>query len=303
MQGKPPFQLQYLGGYAPGIENTLCILVSFFHPLFQPNATNHTPFLFDFLASFSACVVIPFLESSRSKRSFLLGLPVVMGSIYQLFSGALIFPVYWAVFLAVTRDDAVGSEIAQADAEAVLFGFVMGYLLPSFAMGYVATPGPIAVWQIFPVLISLFTRLHLIGRPRRLHSGSGYRTVQATYIICFIISALVHLRTLAYYKFDFQTITTSLLPSLEIPDPKKGHTRLMAINLFLQWDAVFIFGSTFMASLWFVGSVVQATMLISWIAVTSAMLGPGAAISGIYLWREASLNKARLHARKLAKSQ
>lgn len=298
-QGKLPYQLQYLGGYAPGIENILCILVSFFHPIFQPEAAAHTPFVLDFLASASACVVFPILEASRSKRPLLLGFPLLMGAIYQLFTMGVTFPAYWAVFLSITRDHAVGSQIAQADAEAVLFGLVMGFFLPSFAMAYIATPQPIALWQAFPVLISLFGWLHRLLRPRRLYNSSGYRTVQATYILTFILSAVVHLRTLAGYNFDPQTIINVLIPSLAIPNAKKGDTSVTAIVHFLQWDAVFLFGSTYVASLWLARSVAQGILLLSWIVISTAMFGPGAAVSGIFLWREARLN----HARKVFKTK
>ncbi|KAF8484390.1 hypothetical protein JB92DRAFT_3028842 [Gautieria morchelliformis] len=304
IQGKLPFQLQYLGGYAPAVENTLCILVAFFHPLFQPEAANHTPFMLDFLASFPACIIIPFLEASRLKRSLLMGFPAIMGTIYQLFSGAVAFPMYWAVFLATMRDHATDSQIVQADAEGILFGVVMGYFLPTFAMTYMATTGPIALWQVFPLLVSLFGNLHRLLRPRSLHGGSGHRTVQATYVLMLLTSAIVHLRTLKSYNFDLQTIMTHLIPSLEIPDAKKGHTALTSIIHFLQWDAVFIFGSTFVASLWFARSVGQGVLLIVWIVISTAVLGPGAAVSGIFLWREEKLNQARRFLTpKLAKAQ
>jgi hypothetical protein len=293
IQGKLPFQLQYLGGYAPALENTFCILVAFFHPLFQPEATNHTPFVLDFLASLSACTVIPFLEASRLKRSLLMGFPAIMGAMYQLVTVAVTFPMYWAVFLATMRDDAKGSQIVQADAEGVLFGVVMGYFLPTFAMTYMATPGSIAFWQVFPVLMSLFGNLHRLLRPRSLHSGSGHRTVQATYVLMFITSSIFHLLALKNYNFDPQTIRTHLIPSLEIPDAKKGHTALTSIIHFLQWDAAFIFGSTFVATLWFARSIGQGVLLVIWIVISTALLGPGAAVSGIFLWREGKLNLAR----------
>ena len=303
IQGKLPFQLQYLGGYAPRLENTLCVLVALFHPIFQPEGVNHTPFVLDILTSLSAPVIVSFLEAARSKRPLLLGFPVVIGVVYQLFTGAVIFPVYWGVFLAITRDHAVGSEIVQADAEAVLFGLVMGYFIPTFVMAYMTTPKPIAVWQIFPVLIYIFKGLHLSIRPRRLHNSSGYRTVQATYIIIFLISSIVHLRVLAAYKFDPQTIMTAFMPPLEIPVAKTGQAVLSVINLFLQWDAVFIFGSTFMASLWFARSILEGILLMIWIVISSTTLGPGAAISAIFLWREANLNHTRQILTPHAKTQ
>lgn len=75
------------------------------------------------------------------------------------------------------------------------------------------------LWQFCPGLISLFGRLCLMRRPRRLHNSSGYRTVQATYIFLFIICAVLHIRTLANYKFDPRTIMNSWIPPWICPTP------------------------------------------------------------------------------------
>ncbi|KAF8589992.1 hypothetical protein K439DRAFT_1241011, partial [Ramaria rubella] len=240
------------------------------------------PFVLDFLTSFAAFVVTPVIEASRKHCSFLLGYPVIIGIIYQVMSGAVTLPIYWAIFLAFTRDDVAGSVIDQASAEAILFGLVMGYVFPTLGMVFISTPNVIAFWQAFPIHMSLLGQLYLLIRPKRGNGDSGYRTVQATYMIIFVISSIVHLRT---YKFDLQYVINAWIPSTEIPDANKGHTALYSIIHFLQWDAAFIFGSTFLASLWFANSVVQSVKLLVWVITSSILLGPGAAVSGVFLWR------------------
>jgi hypothetical protein len=304
--GKQPFQLKYLGGYAPPIEGILCILVGFFHGLFQTEAESVTPFAVDFLTSFSACVTIPLVEASRANRPLLLGFPLIFGILYQNLGGGVIIPLYWALFLATTRDKAVGSQIDQASAESVLFGLVVGFALPTAAMAYTGAIQTIAFWQAFPLWISVFQHLHLLFRPSRTNSGSGHRTVQATYTIIFLVSTAMHLRTLSIYGFDVQRIADAFFPSLAMPDAKKGHTGLTSSVHFLQWDMVFIFGSTFLASLWFAESMVQGVLLTVWSALASVVLSPGAAVCGIFMWREAKLKQTRekqVPAIKRAKAQ
>ena len=180
-----PFHLQYLGGYFPRLKSTLCTIVSFSHHLLQPEA-NYSPFVFDFLACFSACIAIHYLGPSRPKRSLLSGFPLLTGIIHQLYTGVVSFAAAWPFFLVVTHDDAPGS-IVQADSDAALFGTMIEYLSsPRFAMDYIVTLGPTALRQI-SVLISAF--LDLLWRPRHLYDSSGYMSVQAIYILLFNISA------------------------------------------------------------------------------------------------------------------
>ena len=289
-----PFQKRYLGGYAPPIEGILCILVGFFHPLFQPEAAGSAPYIDDFLASFVACITIPLFEASRANRPLLLAFPLILGILYQNLGGGVLFPLYWALFLVTTTPrKSTGTQIDQANAEAVLFGVGMGFVLPTAAMIYLGTVESIAFWQAFPLWMSVFQQLHLFFRPSRLHGGSGHRTVQATYVSIFIAATIVHLRALFAYNFDSWTIIDAYTPSLAIPDAKKGHTAMTSSIHFLQWDMVFIFGSTLLASLWFAESVVQGVLLMTWSAVSTVILGPGAAVSGAFIWREERLKNER----------
>jgi len=67
---------------------------------------------------------------------------------------------------------------------------------------------------------------------------------------------------------------------------------LEAVAAVLQWDTVFaILGSTFLVTFWFAQSAKDILLLfLLWHVVISIAFGPGAAITGVLLVREARLN-------------
>jgi hypothetical protein len=62
---------------------------------------------------------------------------------------------------------------------------------------------------------------------------------------------------------------------------------------FLKWDAVFGTGAIVLASLWFARNVKELFTLVVWYAVGIVFLGPGAALAGVFLWRESILEATR----------
>jgi hypothetical protein len=59
---------------------------------------------------------------------------------------------------------------------------------------------------------------------------------------------------------------------------------------FLQWDGVFGFGSTLLATLWFAKNTSQFFGILLWNVIASVVVGPGAAIAAVALFREAQLH-------------
>ncbi|GLB35146.1 hypothetical protein LshimejAT787_0207110 [Lyophyllum shimeji] len=63
---------------------------------------------------------------------------------------------------------------------------------------------------------------------------------------------------------------------------------IRALNL-LKWDLALGFGSSILATLWFASNLKQIIALFAWNVIATPVLGPGAALTGAALWREASL--------------
>jgi hypothetical protein len=54
----------------------------------------------------------------------------------------------------------------------------------------------------------------------------------------------------------------------------------------------FTFGSSLFGTLWFAGNAKQVALIALWDVIATVVVGPGAAVSGVLLWREWTLNGA-----------
>lgn len=147
-----------------------------------------------------------------------------------------------------------------------------------------------AFWQPFPLWMYVAHKLYIAVRPST--SASGYVTTQFTYGLVFLISTALHV----YYMGpiilaqDHAAYNAQFVPSWQgLPIT----TKLPASVLdFIQWDIVFVSVSTFLASLWTVESFLGALGVVAWFVVSSVAFGPGAALAGVYMYREGALNSA-----------
>ncbi len=271
------------------IDSMLCILVAFFQSSFDPTTF---PFSADFIASWSAPVALTFVEAARSGRSTVLALPVLMGLFYQNISSGITFPLFWLALILSghTRLDRVSARIDQAKAEAVLFAVLAGFALPSALMFVFQDPILTAAWQFFPLWMWVAQAAFIFIRPSSHHYTSGYWTVQTTFILTFIISAVSHIAVILSTK-ELELLRNLYVPPIVPPDPATT-TLPLATHVTLQWDAVFTLGSGLLGTLWFAHNAKQATLIALWNVIATIVVGPGAAVSGVLFWREWALNGA-----------
>jgi len=280
--------MRYIG--VGPIDDFLCILVAFF----QTNIGSTTfPFSADFLASFATPAALSFIEATRSGRSIVLAFPVTLGALYQVKSGGVIFPLFWLALILSGHDrlDRVTARIDQANAEAALFAVLAGFALPSAFMYFSQDIVVTVLWQFFPLWMRLAQAAHLSIRPSSRYHTSGYWTVQSTYIFTFITSAIFHIVALWGAWGDLALLRHLYVPRILPPDPATTNLQ-MATHVFFQWDAVFSMGSCLLGTLWFAGNAKQVPLIALWNVIASIVVGPGAAVSGVLLWRERSLNGA-----------
>ena len=284
-----PLRLAYTG--YPDLDFRLCALVALFQTLLDPAA--YRPLVVELMTTLAVITMIPFVEAAREKRSILLRMPGVVGILFQLFSFAFIMPLYYIALIltgaAISRPvKGSGTKINQGNAEALLFALIIGYIIPTIYMivsqGVIST----ALWQGYPIIMALAQFAHLIIRPSSRHAQSGHTTIQAMYGFIFAASAGLHIYYTWPLFFDIQQFQKILVPHLALS--KRPLSLLEGVAAVLQWDTVFATGSTFLVTFWFAQSVKDILLLFLWHVVISIAFGPGAAIAGVLLVREARLN-------------
>ncbi|KAJ7736524.1 hypothetical protein B0H14DRAFT_502142 [Mycena olivaceomarginata] len=281
-----PYRLQYTGSNA--IDVTLCTLVSFFHLAFTPPVR---PLLTYFLATSFPLFAIPAFEAVRTGRPTVLALPVVLGLAGQLWTIGAMIPLYWLAFIlsgaaSAKPSPSASSSVSSAHAQAVSFGLLAGAVAPSVSLLMLEDPYVTALWQLFPVWQLIAQAGHLLVRPAKPGPGvpaNGFGWVQAFYIITFIVGSSIHVGTL----FATPSLRDVFLPSVA---PRIGEAPELNVLNLLQWDAVFAFGSTLLATVWFARTTGQALTIVLWNVVGSVVVGPGAAIAAVALWRESYLH-------------
>ncbi|KAI0282169.1 hypothetical protein BGY98DRAFT_956072 [Russula aff. rugulosa BPL654] len=154
--------------------------------------------------------------------------------------------------------------IDQARAKAALFAVLAGYALPTALMLILQDPVVTAAWQFFPAWMWVAQAAHLFIRPSSHYNTSGYWTVQATDLY---------------------------VPPIVPPDPATTNLQLAA-HVFFQWDAVFTMGPSLLGTLRFARNAKQVVLITLWNVIATVVVGPGAAVSGVLLWREWALNGA-----------
>ncbi|KAF8163120.1 hypothetical protein B0H34DRAFT_764399 [Crassisporium funariophilum] len=277
------YSLPYTGLTA--VDQALCPLVTFFHALMD----SPTPltFLTYFIGIGGPFLLIPNIEASRKGQSRLLALPVIWGLLSQTATIGVTFCVYWLVFIlsggAKRARNSDLRSITQGDAEAIVFGIVVGAVIPSVAMLIMADPYVTALWQPYPVYVSVASYLHLQFRPPSKHSQSGFGTIQALFIGCFVISTSVHLSTIWPLAEKVDALKALVLPSVSVLPPLTDLS--VQIFDFLKWDHAFGFLSTAFGTLWLANNVKQLLAIIVWYAAAIPLIGFGAAVTGVAIWR------------------
>lgn len=283
-----PYNMRYTG-LGP-VDSFICALVSFF----QSNMDSETfPFSADFLVSLSPFVAMTFVESTRSGRSTVLAFPATMGLFYQIQGAGAIFPLYWLALILSgnTHMSPAAARIDQANAEATLFAVLIGFAVPSVLLLTLQDPMVTALWNFFPFAMWLAQIGHLCIRPSSRFNTSGYWTVQATYIFTFIFSAISHVAVIWPARDNLVFLKSLYVPPIYPLDPTKTSLQL-ATHVFLQWDYTFTMATGLIGSLWFTSNIRQATSVALWNIIATMIVGPGAAMSGILIWREWKLNGA-----------
>ncbi|KAJ7043124.1 hypothetical protein C8F04DRAFT_1073750 [Mycena alexandri] len=282
-----PYRITYTGG---AVDVAICGFVAFFHLALTPTVR---PLLTYFLGTSLPLLALPALEAHRAGRRastrgpVILSLPVLVSLAGQVFTVGAVLPLYWLIFILSGTASATptsSTKISSAHAQATAFSLLIGVAVPSACLLFLSDPHVTALWQLFPLYQFFAYRVHLRVRPPQANSGGdGFGWVQALYLSSFIAGSSTHLGTIAS-----PSVASVFLPRMGAPGIGVA-PELLVLDV-LQWDSIFAFGSTMLATLWFAHTTCQALTIALWNVVGSVVVGPGAAIAAVALWRESYLH-------------
>ena len=249
-----PYRLVYTN--IADADKHLCRLVAFFHALIDPA---YHPLLAVLFPAVGVAALIPFLEAARERHPPALRMPAAVSVLFQLASMGVIMPLYALLFVisgaASIRCGIVPtSKINQANAEALLFGLLLGYVLPTGLMVIFVHPSVTATWQGFPLLFSLAIFVHKVISPPSRYVQSGHPTVIATLAFTFLFSALLHVVYVWPVLTDGAALRTMFVPTLGALDPA-ATSFVGGVLQFIKWDLIFGVGSVTLATFWMADSV------------------------------------------------
>ncbi|KAJ2931354.1 hypothetical protein H1R20_g5710, partial [Candolleomyces eurysporus] len=286
-QSSSPYALSYTGHLK--VDGVLCRLVTFFHTTMDDDLG--LQFLAYFIGTGAILALLPGIEASRSRKNPLLAFPLLWLLASQVFTLGATMTVYALVFIltgAHRKGTKEQKEITQAYAESLIFALLVGAVAPSLCLVILKDPQVTALWQIYPVFMSVAGGIHLLIRSPSKVAGSGWTSIQVLLLGIFMLSSSLHFSTVWPIINEPATIQQLLIPSIA-PLPSSASPALAALD-FLQWDYVFAFVSLMFVSFWFAQSVIQFFALLVWYIVMTPVAGPGAALAGVFLWREAQLH-------------
>ncbi|CAA7267948.1 unnamed protein product [Cyclocybe aegerita] len=268
------------------LDHILCPLITFFQVLM--GSEESLSYLAYGIGIGAPLVLLPAIEAYRTGQSLFLAFPVIWGLLTQVATVGAVFPLYWLTVIMTggvkkTRNYPSGS-FKQAEAEAIVFGIIVGAAIPSVAMLVMDDPSIIALWQPYPAYVSVAQFLHLRFRPSSKYSHSGFRTMQVLYLGCLLISSSVHVSTIWPLLGNISQTKAFLIPSLSPLD----HAADMRVHIleFLKWDILIAYSATALALLWFARSAMQLVGIIVWYMIGIPLFGFGATVMGVAIWKD-----------------
>jgi hypothetical protein len=285
------------GGLSPtytgltSLDCGICALVHYFSlALAAPGGRTYLPLL---IANFAPIAALPFLEARRPGRAHALRLRVVSAVALAAvaFTGGLVMPPFWLVLIAVGTPR-LRAPLAADAARRTALGALALYALPAAFIVRAIAPESATLSMLYPALAGLTLPVLWLAAPWARGSGratGGTRTARALYVALGLGAAVAHTSTSAplLARGGLGALSQVLLPQAA---PGAGAPADVAALASLQWDGVFTFASSALASLWFARDGRELAAIATWDVVAGALFGPGAALAAVFCWREGYMN-------------
>ncbi|KAG8993381.1 hypothetical protein FRB93_001994 [Tulasnella sp. JGI-2019a] len=272
------------------------IILTFFTYTVTPG-TSVRAFGYSFWTSISVFVAIMELEAVRTGASSWMQRTAFWAILYEGVGGGVIIPLYALAFLSqYPTPSSRGSAIPATAADGVVFGLLFGYAPSVIAMYAISSPRALAVFQFFPLYVSALRYIYtsVLGRSHRqqpltkTETIKGYTVTLRTLAVVGIVSAYFHIQYILLPIISHSTPLTHFkhlyVPSITSPSPATT-TAITAVHHILQWDNILILGSMFLAGIWDFDLATKFKVIL-WSFGVGVALGPGAALAGVWAYRQ-----------------
>ncbi|KAG9318132.1 hypothetical protein JVU11DRAFT_200 [Chiua virens] len=269
--GPSSYRLAYVN--IPSADKFICVIVVFFQTVIDPSY-HLQPHLATAFPVVGVLALISYLEAARNRPPIALRIPTLFLALSQIASAMPRIPL---------------RKSTKATPKPSSLVLLLGYVLPTTLMLYLNNPRMTAIWQTFPLLFSLSIFVHKLIRPPTQLVHSGHPTVQITLVFTLVVSALLHVVYVWPVLTDSVTLWTMFVPNMGIRDPPVV-SLADGVLQFMRWDLIFSSGPVMLATLWMADSMHSLVGILVWYSLATIALGPAAAITGVFLWRERRLN-------------
>lgn len=268
-----------------GLDEALCPLVDFFSVILKsPEGSSYLHYAFGIGLPL---LLLPTFEAYRPHQSRILKYPALWFLLSQFITIGVAISLYWFAFIMVGSPqksrNSSSKLYTQAEAEALVFGLIAGSVIPSVAMLMLDDHLIIALWQFYPIYLAVAESVHLFFRPSSRYPQSGFITLRVLFFAVFTLSSSIHISTIWPHINDWIQLKALLLPSIT---PLSSNIAAAFHYLdFLKWDITIGYSSTVLATLWFAENKKQLFAIAFWYTLAIPILGYGAAVTGVALWR------------------
>jgi len=323
----PPFILTsskaYVRSYTfiSSVDHGICHLIAFFHLLLDSPFHDPRKFVSYLFGTGLPCIIVPLIEAYRyrGKQHWLLRYPTFWLMLAQIVTLGIMSTIYWPLLLISraqsseaeegnrrTNSEAKNSRktdlgtgkiaklIGPVQAEGLIFGLALGFVLPSVATVLHNDPFTTWAWQFYPVFVAL-ARVAYVSL-RAPHTDSENRTTETVkpyrqnaihtfYIASFLIASVTHILFIwpllqrSDWKVQLVDFLIPLIPSAGAHPSRHAHN-------FLKWDYALGYGSIAVGLLWSARNFGQVVTMLLWYALAIPAFGMGGAVMGILAWRD-----------------
>jgi len=253
------------------------------------------PYFAYFNIIFAPLYLMILVEANRLRRPLILSLPLITGILLLTLTAGPIIPLYCLAFVLTgaasaqhTNKEIPEFAISRKNAEAIAFGVIVGYVIPSIGLVAYQDMPSFVIWFAFHFWMSMFQTIWRVARPDTRQVDG--KIVQGLYAATFVVASVTHIIAVGSRIHDLRVLGSFFLPPMSALEPTPTLSPTWDLDLF-QWDAVLSLAAVMIATMWFAKDAKERSRLLMWHAAATVTVGPGASVCGAFLWREICLTR------------